>query len=298
MAAQGRRWCFTVNNYTEEDCDGFKKLAVKSIIVGKEVGEDGTPHLQGFIKFNTTKRFAAVKKINSKAHWECAKGNDKQNLEYCSKQEVFYEFGHFDSGAKGGCSTLKRALTLCDKEFHELTEDEEPCYLKNEKFIVRKKYLVAKRKFHLWKLKELESAVLKPWQQKCVEWVEGPISDRKIRWYVDKRGGHGKSWMSMYLRCKHKAVVFANAKNADVAYAYNDEPVVIFDLTREMEGYFNYSIIEQLKNGWLWSPKYESCSKEFKVPHVIVFSNFEPEREKLTKDRWDIIHFKEIKKAM
>ena len=73
---------------------------------------------------------------------------------------------------------------------------------------------------------------------------------------------------------------------------------MIFDLSRTQEGFFNYSIIENFKNGYLFSPKYESCVKHFDVPHVIIFSNFEPEQAKLSEDRWDIHRFKEMKSYM
>lgn len=136
MAAQRRRWCFTVNNYTEEDCAVLSALDCKSIVVGKEVGETGTLRLQGFVKFKATKRLSAVKKISPKAHWEQANRDDWEHLTECSKQEVFIKKGRFDSGAKGGgggfayCSKQEENDKF-EEEMEEM-DDEQCCKIKKE----------------------------------------------------------------------------------------------------------------------------------------------------------------------
>lgn len=142
MAAGGRRWCFTLNNYSEEEYEMFNNLDVNSIVIGKEVGDNNTPHLQGFIKFKVVKRLAGLKKICSRAHWEKAKGSDKQNLIYCTKGGDSIKKGVFSTGEKGGgCATMKLALECCDKPWDSLTLGEKCVYLKHEKAIHRYKQL-------------------------------------------------------------------------------------------------------------------------------------------------------------
>ena len=80
-----RSWCFTVNNYSEEEFNSFKEVDCKYIIIGKEKGKEGTPNLQGYVQFKSCKTLGGVKKINERAHWEQAKGNPQQNKDYCSK---------------------------------------------------------------------------------------------------------------------------------------------------------------------------------------------------------------------
>lgn len=94
MAGRARAWCLTHNNYTEAEFELYKTLpGVKYIVLGKEVGESGTPHIQGYIYFTSALTLSALKKrmerhgITSNPHWTKADGNARQNLEYCSKQD-------------------------------------------------------------------------------------------------------------------------------------------------------------------------------------------------------------------
>lgn len=92
MSGQYRRWVFTLNNYTEEDCEAAKAIACRYIICGKEVGEQGTPHLQGYVEFDGAKRLKGVNAL-LKAHWERAKGDSDDNEKYCGKDGVWYTKG-------------------------------------------------------------------------------------------------------------------------------------------------------------------------------------------------------------
>lgn len=81
-----RRWCFTLNNYDAKEEDELLSLAsgevrsdigLRFIIVGRETGASGTPHLQGYVEFmhgvslDTVKRRLACLQ---RAHLEIANG--------------------------------------------------------------------------------------------------------------------------------------------------------------------------------------------------------------------------------
>lgn len=92
--SRSRAWVFTINNWTDDDIQNLDNAECTYIIYGKEVGEQGTPHLQGYIYFPTLKSLKQVKStLGSRAHVETAKGNAQQNFEYCSKQGDFTERG-------------------------------------------------------------------------------------------------------------------------------------------------------------------------------------------------------------
>lgn len=81
------RWSFTLNNWEADDFSKmvriFEVLQCKYII-GKEVGESGTPHLQGYVESPKAVRWTAFK-LTKKIHWEKSKGDRDDNFKYCSK---------------------------------------------------------------------------------------------------------------------------------------------------------------------------------------------------------------------
>jgi len=93
MSDRSRNWCFTLNNWTEEEFEAIKKIECRYMIVGEEYSKEGTPHLQGFIIYKNARTFKEIKSTIPKAHIEKCKGNAIQNIEYCRKDNFFYEFG-------------------------------------------------------------------------------------------------------------------------------------------------------------------------------------------------------------
>lgn len=84
-----KSWCFTVFNpipATEEQVCLLKAVAVRLVVGREKCPETGTPHLQGYIRFEKSHRFAAVKKaLPDGAHIEPRKGSEKQASDYCKK---------------------------------------------------------------------------------------------------------------------------------------------------------------------------------------------------------------------
>lgn len=89
--SRARNWVFTVNNYIDEDIDMVKRLSedtrVQRIICEKEVGSEGTPHLQGYVSFETEQARSTVEKwLGGRAWLKKAYGGYRQNYDYCTKE--------------------------------------------------------------------------------------------------------------------------------------------------------------------------------------------------------------------
>lgn len=89
------RWAFTLNN--PGDFRTPDKPCVKYMIYSLEKGKKkGTPHLQGYVRFTVKKRLSAVKAVwkgtpMDKAHWRKCLGSEKDNKDYCSKEDTHVE---------------------------------------------------------------------------------------------------------------------------------------------------------------------------------------------------------------
>ena len=108
--AKYRRWCFTINNYKSVPTSLPKN--VDYLCYGKEVGkETGTPHLQGFVVFKS-RVWRPHKYFLDHGHgfFQPTKGTVQENIDYCSKDGDFTEFGRKPQdrnqqghhGARGG----------------------------------------------------------------------------------------------------------------------------------------------------------------------------------------------------
>lgn len=97
MPTPKKAYCFTLNNYSVEEHESLKRIAVDECsycIIGEEIGESGTPHLQGYMLFKRAYRFNTIKdRYLPRCHIEVAKGNPDANRLYCSKSGNFTEYG-------------------------------------------------------------------------------------------------------------------------------------------------------------------------------------------------------------
>lgn len=130
----------------------------------------------------------------------------------------------------------------------------------------------------------------RPWQEALIDILRHEPDPRHILWIADPVGGTGKSVLTKYLRCEMNAKFLGPANKADLAFTYNFEPIVIFDLARTTNlndevSKACYTISEDFKNGVIFSSKYTSCTKQFRVPHVIFFSNSTPPPNVWSGDR-------------
>lgn len=81
-----KHWFFTWNNYTEENILWLlNEVAPHKYVFQEEIGESGTPHLQGYVKLNKKGRPMETFK-NKNIHWEKCR-DWKSSVKYCSDED-------------------------------------------------------------------------------------------------------------------------------------------------------------------------------------------------------------------
>lgn len=150
------------------------------------------------------------------------------------------------------------------------------------------------------------------WQKEFLtERKEKPNAQQKrqITWYCDKAGNTGKTQLARYLMitesekwliCKDmgtsrdSSTVITNA----LASGWTGHGIIL-DLPRQAQNHNRmYQYIEEIKDGFITSQKYNGKTSVFNKPHFIVFANWMPKCWNLSRDRWDIRLMKKNKKGV
>lgn len=127
--------------------------------------------------------------------------------------------------------------------------------------------------------------------------MNNEVDSRKVHWFWDPEGNTGKSYLCKYLLLT-KEIILVDGKKQDVLHQIvqwkekrkDDKLIdaVIIDLPRDSLHSFHYSLLEQLKNGFIQSGKYEGGRVIFPIPHVFVFANEQPDYGKWSQDRYSL----------
>lgn len=285
--SRAKHWCFTLNNYTQEHVDRIidNASSFDYIIFGKEVGDSGTPHLQGFVSFpNRVRRAVCVEKLGQ-AHFTVARNIDN-SIQYCKKDGDFVEIGVKPNGpgSRSDLENFKLAVASGNLDMKKLRNDFSEIVAKYPKFchdFVQD---------HMPK-KAVEFFPLRPWQQAMYDTLKRDPDPRVILFVVDPVGNAGKSWFAHYYCYLHdNAQVLLPGKKADMSYALDPLIRVLFvDAPRSKQGDFiQYDFLEDVKNGYVFCSKYESRVKQMSPCHVVVLMNEDPDLNKLSRDRYVI----------
>lgn len=251
-SGRSRGWCFTLNNWTSDEYEKIKTWLTTRphYVLGKEVGESGTPHLQGYVYDKNQIKFETLKNLCPRMHIEPAKGSPKQNLAYCTKD------GDFETNIQG----VSNVTMMLNK--------------------LRKRY---------------ENVTWQPWQQLVIDSIKTEPDSRTINWVYDPVGNRGKTFLCKYIKLATNCIL-ADGKKDNVYHAIakkleEDElfDTVILDIPRHNLEYINYGLLEKIKDGLIYSGKYEGRDCIFDNVHLWVFANERPDTSKMSADRWNLI---------
>lgn len=297
-----KRWCFTLNNPTEDEkldiATHGEEISVDPdysafsyLVIGNEVGDNGTPHLQGYFWLRDKKRLASIKRLPGfgRCHLEVARGTHKQASDYCKKDGDFLEFG--EALGTGNASSFEALREWVRGQ--DVAPTEEDVWEVFPALAGRYPGAVSRCIELFGKRPQLVDGPLRDWQSGLNNRVNGDADDRSIIFVVDPEGNSGKSWLTRYWITERDGTQFMSVgKRDDLAYSVNvQSDLFVFDIPRGSMEFLQYGILEQLKNRLVYSPKYSSVTKVLKrTPHVVVFCNEEPDMTKLTADRYHIIN--------
>lgn len=298
--SRGKRWVFTLNNYVDEDVERLRIFGESDdcgyLVYGREVGVGGTPHLQGFVLFVDRKRFIQVQAVlGRRCHIESARGTNQQAREYCVKDGEFVEFGTFPAVSQGRRSDVDQFVDWCRGFFDDRGEppSERLIATRFPALFLRYRRHLSDLSLHLCSGPVFDDGPLRPWQQGLYDELEVDPDDRTVLFVYDSEGGKGKTWFQRYLLMKRldDCQMLSVGKRDDIAHAIDvSRRLFLFNVPRGGMEFLQYTILEQLKDRCVFSPKYESRMKLiYHNVHVVVFCNEYPDMNKMTGDRYRII---------
>lgn len=243
-----KHWGFTLNNYSESEFQEILEIdssIVPKYVVQEEQGEEGTPHLQGYIMFQTKKRPFSVFP-NTRIHWEKAR-NVKALIKYCQKEDTRIQ----------GTQPRLRGIEAPYK---------------------------------------LEIRTWRPWMQAAEEIMKEKPDERMIHWFWEPEGNKGKTIYGKYVFTHYEDVMVLSGKahdmkNSIVTFIEKNKrhpKTILINIPRASHGYISYTGIEQIKDMFFYSGKYEGGMVCGPNPRIIVFANGEPDYQMMSEDRWDV----------
>lgn len=148
-----RNWVFTLNNWTDGDLCAARGLGCSFGVIGKEVGEGGTPHLQGYVRFTNPVRLSALHTALPRAHWEPRRGTHEQARDYCRKDGDFDQWGTEPASKEEKARRSREAIAArWDAAKAGRFEELPPEHIRVYEYIHRKQLVSGDRDdlFNLW----------------------------------------------------------------------------------------------------------------------------------------------------
>lgn len=239
MSQKLRNFCFTINNWKEEDITLAKQIDYKYIIIGKEVGEKGTPHLQGYVELSKQMRLNAVKKFFPRAHIEERKGTAQQASIYCKKDNNYEELGTISKQGQRNDISSTYEMARNGLSFEKFL-DTNPNFQNIRIFEIAKSVYQQKRHF-------------KPY----VEWIYGPTGTGKTRYVVE-----------------HEKDLWISGRNLKWWQGYDNQEATLFDDFRK--DFCTFHELLRILDRYPYTVEVKGGHKELNSKRMYISSCFHP----------------------
>lgn len=250
--SRGIAWVFTLNNPDEDEVlipQSWNPEDYKYLVYQLERGEEGTPHLQGYISFVQQKRFSEFRKYfaGDRAHIAVAKGTASQNKAYCTKEEGRiqgpWEYGIMPNPGKRSDLLACKEMLDSGASLKELSDAYFSQFMRYSRGF--KEYILLHTEPRDWEME--------------VEVVHGPTGTGKSRYCLDNFPG--AFWKSR------------NSGNQQFWDGYNGEEVVIID---EFYGWFPWDYLLRLTDRYPFSLDVKHGTVPFVARKIVFTSNKHP----------------------
>jgi len=247
-----RAWSFTLNNYTPLE---YANIIInyheyKYCVIGREIGEEGTNHIQGYVYFKNPRHFEGVKSIlGNRIHLEYSKGNAEQNFKYCTKEGNWAEYGKIPKqGKRTDLEDIKYAILV-----EELNVKECLGMIKN--------------------LQELKFA------EGLMKYQDMPEPDinRQVFWFFGPTGsGKTKEAYELLSSMYGKNNIWMSSRNLKWWDGYYGQPAIIID---EMRGDFcTFHELLRIVDIYPFRTETKGSSLWYRAKTIIITSCFHPNK--------------------
>jgi len=239
-------FCTALFNYDLETIKLKLTPICKKFICGKEICP--TTGKVHYQTFISLKKKMRAQQLSKilVSKWISCKGNEESNVTYCSKDKEIYKHGF-------------------------------P--------IEMEKYVEEIEELYDWEIDIIENI------------LKVPTDKRTIYWFHEPKGCAGKTTFQKYLFThpeEFPEVIVLGGKASDMKNGLLDymktnkkaPKVVLFNIPMSAYNKVSYTGIEEIKDMFFFSGKYEGGMVCHKCPHVLVFANKEPRYNDMALDRW------------
>jgi len=227
----------------------------------------------------------------------------KRHAKECSRKSV--------NATKPDLAEMLVQMTASEREYRQELEKGKMVstllhsneYLSEESLTTEYKHaLKIYRQSEVQHVSVYENALLKPWQNKVLEFMQQP-SQREVIWVIGREGGEGKTFLQNYIKYYYgdrrviATDIATDTKNIAhflTKFSLECKDIFLFNHPCSSRETVAYDMLEGIKDGYKVSGKYNTRGLHFKTPNtVIVFSNDYPRTEALKKDRWRIYEIRD-----
>jgi len=245
-AVRARHWALTINNYADNYLTMFQGPTYS--IIGREIGDEGTPHLQCHVYYKSKVSFKQVKEAFPTAHIEQARNIDA-SIVYCKKGGMYEEIGQQPKWKGGNCKPKK------------------------EEFVQS----IAKLK--PWQIQILDK-MNGTADDRSIYWywsIKGGVGKTTFQKYV-----YSSKEYDDVIILSGKAEDMKMAIVQYIEASGHFPKTILIDIPKCNIDYLSYNGLESIKNMFFFSGKYEGGMVCGPPPHVFVFANSEPDYDKMT----------------